>query len=844
MKRNKYYRLVVLSFAALFLCTCAWGEHIADGVTLTPLTNDGKSTSVSWAYRGDKIAFVRKVSNSQKQLMIMKSDGTGEETITPIGNPFFAKWSWSGKKLSYEFSNADTDESQGGVYVYDVATKKSLPVSGPYLRESLDPDDGPFWSADDQYVVYKVRIGPSQTRQLWVANTRTGQARRLLANRGQGKEAHFSPFAPTRISLQIESGGGSFDIATVSPDSRDLVLLTNIGSQSIGTNKPRWSPTGEWITFGSNIDMTQNERDNGRKDCWIARPDGSEARNLTNATSPATEEQLKFDEIFWSWDGRWILAEGERLDKQGKGIDTLYLIDPVNGGYSPILTSYPRETGELNEIETLAWSYDSTKIAIVIKRVRVKNWGADVQKERTRWVLILYDVLNRKTDEIFFLDEELDRKKILAELDMEDLENISWSPDGRSIVLTIGDIISKDIVRPDIYRLDLPARFIAASAAQNIGPPIGRKAISVEQPTATERPLEPSVPKKTVAVTKASAIEPEIVTEIVRPLHMTLGEVTSSLPSSYGQYITTNPTRNFFLFKGPSNVLAAFRKDLRLIDSRPPHVLVDLLAVELSDEANRNLGLDWAYVEGHFGFIQPLSGVGQSFYQGVGTLPSAFFIRLNTLVRDGEGTILANPRTVAMSGKESSIQIRKTLNYFFNEGFDEQSQPIVKKSDISSDTVGRITPTLLADGRIHLLVDVSVGSFTFTPDAGLPEQTSREAKTEVTVKEGETIVIGGLRQQEMSKVIQKVPILGDIPIINGLFKRVETDMSHSVLTIFITPRVMREDNPAPEWPIVSPENHKCVPIMAKRPSSKRKAKMKDSDVQQALDNVLSELTDD
>jgi type II secretory pathway component GspD/PulD (secretin) len=256
------------------------------------------------------------------------------------------------------------------------------------------------------------------------------------------------------------------------------------------------------------------------------------------------------------------------------------------------------------------------------------------------------------------------------------------------------------------------------------------------------------------------AAEPEpdatgLVTTTIEPLHMTVAEAAASLSSKYSQYFTTNTARNVFLFKGPVEVLKEMRSDLKLIDSAPPHILVDLLAVELTDEANKNLGLDWTYTEGHIGLFQPtgssiqkypfvapsgdfpidfragtpsgaleslstLSGVGQMFFSGVGNLPREFFIRLNTLVQDGQAKIIANPRNVAMSGKESKIQIRKTLNFFFNEGFDVAGRPVVKKSDITADTEGRITPTLLANGKIHLLVDVSVGSFTFSPEGGLP----------------------------------------------------------------------------------------------------------------------------
>ena len=286
---------------------------------------------------------------------------------------------------------------------------------------------------------------------------------------------------------------------------------------------------------------------------------------------------------------------------------------------------------------------------------------------------------------------------------------------------------------------------------------------------------------------------------------------------------------------------------MNLVDTPAPHILVDLLAVELSDSANRSLGLDWAVAEDHFGFYQPagspvqkygrvdtdedyragfpsgaldelyrIPGAGQSFYQGVGELPSEFFIRLNTLVEDGEGTILANPRTVAMSGKESLINIRKTLNYFYDEGFDVAGRPIVRKSDISADTEGRIVPTLLADGTIHLVVDVQVGNYTFTPDQGLPQLTTRQSTTEVNVREGQTLVLGGLRQQEMGNTVTKVPFLGDLPVLGVLFKHEEEVVKNSVLTIFITPHILQPESPAPEWPQLNPEDHKIIPIM-KRP---------------------------
>jgi type II secretory pathway component GspD/PulD (secretin) len=200
---------------------------------------------------------------------------------------------------------------------------------------------------------------------------------------------------------------------------------------------------------------------------------------------------------------------------------------------------------------------------------------------------------------------------------------------------------------------------------------------------------------------------------------------------------------------------------------------------------------------------------------------------LNALVQDGKGTILTNPRTVAVSGQEAMIQIRKTLNYFFNEGYDVSGRPIVKKSDISADTQGRITPTLLADGRISMVVSIKVGSFTFTPDAGLPEQVNRESTTTVTVREGQTLVIGGLRQQEMSEAVIKVPVLGDVPLIGFLFRKTQKATRNSVLTLFITPHVLLPDAPAPDWSQLDANDHTIQPIMRESASQNDRARNED-----------------
>ncbi|MHC5076394.1 MAG: hypothetical protein ACYTFM_08200, partial [Planctomycetota bacterium] len=81
---------LVFSFYFLFLSVSStMAAYIAPGVRLTPLTNDGRSVAAAWAYKGNKIAYLLLETDTQKQLMVMNSDGTNRQSITGIGSPYF-----------------------------------------------------------------------------------------------------------------------------------------------------------------------------------------------------------------------------------------------------------------------------------------------------------------------------------------------------------------------------------------------------------------------------------------------------------------------------------------------------------------------------------------------------------------------------------------------------------------------------------------------------------------------------------------------------------------------------------------------------------------------------------
>ena len=874
------------------------------GATLTQLTTDGKSRAWFLSPRGGWLTYLRDISNTQAQLRVMRVDGSDDRTVSPVGNPFFVAWSWGGERLSYQFTSNRTGDSQGNAFIYDLAEDRSYPVSQTYSFgamsggfDDFDDDDGggrqnerpglndwgrdggPSWSIDDKYVAFGVSTSGGG-QELWVSEAASGKYERILAQRRGVDGFQWSRATPPRLVVNVVASGFNRDIATVSPDGTGLVMLTNIGSDSIDNGNATWSPTSEWVAYSSDLQMTEQEQQRRRSDMWVARPDGSESTNLTKASSNSTEDQISMRDAIWSWDGQWIIVEGNRHDQQGRRLPTTFLVKPT-GGYEIVHTSDPANTGELDYLDKMEWSYDSTKIAIIMNRARVRDWTGESEFENRRTGISIYDMETRTLHDVLLLNEDRDLKTVDGQ--------ITWSPDSKSLWITVNKVISKDegIVQPDVFRLDLPPELVSSRATQFHGPPIGvgaqNKVLTVAQAPTT---VNEQSAGGGVAPSEVSPLSPTLINVgdeeiivIVEPQHLTVAEIKPLIPNVYNEYLKSDSSRNMFVFVGPASVHQALLSDLQVIDYPAEHIVVDFLAIETSDAINRELGLDWAYTQGRFSIFTPegrglsnftsgfqilprpiidsggdgnkgltnsdianrfgvdnvadllvgglgtFPGTGQALFSGVGKLPREFFVNLSALQQNGEITILANPRTVATSGKESVIQIRRVVNFFFTEGVSFQTgTPNVRKSDVTATTEGRITPTLLANGKVHMALDINVGTVTFGAE-DLPQQIDRKATTEVTVAPGDTIVIGGLRQQEHKVTRTQTPILGDIPFIGKLFRKTKRETQHSVLTILITPRVMGQDTPPPtlpdpNWPVYKMNDNYKTPIMKNNSSKK------------------------
>jgi len=104
-----------------------------------------------------------------------------------------------------------------------------------------------------------------------------------------------------------------------------------------------------------------------------------------------------------------------------------------------------------------------------------------------------------------------------------------------------------------------------------------------------------------------------------------------------------------------------------------------------------------------------------------------------------------------------------------------------------------VRPTINQDGYVSLLIQQEINQATSEVQFDAPVISTREAVTRVLVKNGQTIVIGGLRDQQKDRTRGGVPILSGLPLIGGLFGHSERKLTRTELYLFLTPRILKTD---------------------------------------------------
>jgi MSHA biogenesis protein MshL len=214
-------------------------------------------------------------------------------------------------------------------------------------------------------------------------------------------------------------------------------------------------------------------------------------------------------------------------------------------------------------------------------------------------------------------------------------------------------------------------------------------------------------------------------------------------------------------------------------------------------------GIDWAAVFRNAGnavkVTQRLAPTRGSGAFTVGVDIKNFQGLLEAFASQGKVNVMASPRVMAMNNEPAVMRVGTQDVFFVTTSQVDATtgavlQTTVTPQSITEGVVLSVTPQIGADGIIHLSITPSITERTGTATSRLGDQVPivavRETDTMVRIHEGETIVIAGLMQERGLTEKSKVPVLGDIPLVGGLFQRNETSKRKTDLVILLTPTVM------------------------------------------------------
>lgn len=273
-----------------------------------------------------------------------------------------------------------------------------------------------------------------------------------------------------------------------------------------------------------------------------------------------------------------------------------------------------------------------------------------------------------------------------------------------------------------------------------------------------------------------------------------------ALLSERGSVLADKRT-NTLLLRDTAPILAQLKKRVTEMDAPLAQVQLAAHIVTINSESLRELGVRWGLAPddrptrplrpGNLGVNLPLerSAVNAGFHLAriSGRLLS---LELTALEQENQVEIIASPRLLTAHLQTASIKQGTEIPYEVSSGASGATAIEFKEAVLGME----VTPKVLPDGRITLTLHISQNMPGRAISRGAGEALTidkQEIKTQITVKNGETLVLGGIFQRHSGKTADKVPGLGDAPLLGGLFRQSGAQQKKRELVIFITPTLIK-----------------------------------------------------
>ncbi len=312
------------------------------------------------------------------------------------------------------------------------------------------------------------------------------------------------------------------------------------------------------------------------------------------------------------------------------------------------------------------------------------------------------------------------------------------------------------------------------------------------------------------------------------------GAAAATAPA--GTTIQAHEETNALVVSAPPAVFRSIESVVRALDVRRAQVLIEAIVAEVADEAAREIGIQWQApfkqnADGSFdhGVVggtnftgtngqgnilnagsNPLSlggGLNLGYVSGTVTLPGSDtpLLQIGALLRalqgDGRSNILSTPSVLTLDNQQAVIKVAQEVpfltgqytNTSTNGGSNQPTNPFqtIERKDVGLTL--KVTPHVNEGDSVRLDLHQEVSSLAPSVQGAVDLVTNkREIETSVLVADDATLVLGGLIDQNVKDTVQKVPALGDIPLLGNLFRYRNNNRSKRDLMVFLHPKILRD----------------------------------------------------
>ena len=247
-------------------------------------------------------------------------------------------------------------------------------------------------------------------------------------------------------------------------------------------------------------------------------------------------------------------------------------------------------------------------------------------------------------------------------------------------------------------------------------------------------------------------------------------------------------------------------KVIEAFDEKPLQVLIDAQIIEVKPSDQFQMGVNWDYwIKEKFDIKTSLPLTAQKVLtigaaaSGTPLAAGAYMGIIDMLRTVGEVNVLSSPRIMAVNNQEAKIHIGKRDAYITSTTSQSGTGTAITSQSVNFVDVGiqlRVTPTISKDGFVTMKIKPEVSDAESKPiisqdqTTDVPIVSTSETETTVMVRDGVTIIIGGLAQDKRTKSVKKIPFLGDIPLLGMIFRSTDDKVEKDELIILLTPHII------------------------------------------------------